>query len=117
VWTGGNGAFTGELSADMLVDAGIHYAIVGHSERRAKGETDAEVAAKAGYAVSKGLTAIACIGETLEEREGGKMIDVVQRQVAAYAGALDEAQWKNVVIAYEPVWAIGTGKTASSAQA
>lgn len=110
------GAHTGNLAAEMCVDAGIHYAIVGHSERRAGGESDDLVAAKARYAVDNGLTAIACIGETLEEREGGNMNDVLARQMAAYANALQD-NWENVVIAYEPVWAIGTGVVASPEQA
>jgi glyceraldehyde 3-phosphate dehydrogenase len=114
-WTAGNGAWTGETTADMLADAGIKYTIVGHSERRAKGESDAEVASKAAYALERGLTAIACIGESLEEREAGNTVDVVTRQVAAYASTITD--WSRVVLAYEPVWAIGTGKVASPAQA
>ena len=80
-WLAGNGAFTGETSADMLVDGGIKYAIIGHSERRAKGETNADVAKKAKYAVDKGITVIACIGETLEQREAGKTNEVVLAQL------------------------------------
>ncbi len=80
-WVGGNGAFTGETSADMLVDGGVRYTIVGHSERRAKGETSAEVAKKAKYAADKGITVIACIGETLEQREAGKTNEVVLSQL------------------------------------
>ena len=81
VWTGGNGAFTGETSADMLKDLGVKYTIVGHSERRAKGETDADVAAKSKYAIDRGLTVIACIGEKLAQREAGKTNEVVLRQL------------------------------------
>lgn len=115
VWTKGNGAFTGETSADMLTDAGVKWSIIGHSERRAKGETDADVAAKAAYAVSRGVNVIACIGETLAEREGGKTIEVLTRQMEAYASKVSD--WSKVVVAYEPVWAIGTGKVATPQQA
>jgi len=115
VWKAGPGAFTGETPVEGLSDLGVGYTIVGHSERRAKGETDAEVAAKAKYAADKGLTVIACIGETLAERESGKTNDVVLRQLKAYAEAT--TKWDKIVIAYEPVWAIGTGKVASPAQA
>jgi len=115
VWTTGNGAYTGETSALMLKDAGIKYSIIGHSERRAKGETDAEVANKAKFAIDNGLTVIACIGETLAEREAGKTNEVVLRQLKAYADKI--TKWDQVVIAYEPVWAIGTGKVATPAQA
>jgi glyceraldehyde 3-phosphate dehydrogenase len=109
------GAHTGELSASMLKDAGLSYAIIGHSERRQKGESNEVVAAKAKAAIEQGLTAIACLGETLAERDAGKTTDVVVGQLAAYAKSV--ADWSKVVIAYEPVWAIGTGKTASPAQA
>jgi glyceraldehyde 3-phosphate dehydrogenase len=115
VWFSGNGAFTGETSAEMLTDAGIKYSIVGHSERRAKGETNADVAKKAKYAADKGITVIACIGETLAQREAGKTNEVVLGQLKAYADLT--TKWDKIVIAYEPVWAIGTGKTASPAQA
>jgi len=89
--------------------------LTGHSERRFKGETDEVVAKKAAYALNKGLGVIACIGETKDEREGGKTIEVVERQVAAYAKHIKD--WSKVVIAYEPVWAIGTGLTATPEQA
>lgn len=119
-WTGAGGAVTGEISADMLVDAGVPWVLTGHSERRALEvvqESDATVAEKTAYAVSKGVGAIACIGESLAEREDGKTLDVNERQIKAIAGKLVEADWAKVVIAYEPVWAIGTGKVASPEQA
>jgi glyceraldehyde 3-phosphate dehydrogenase len=115
VWHAGAGAYTGETSADMLADMGVRWTLVGHSERRQKGETDAEVAAKCAYAVSKDVNVIACIGETMEEREAGQFAEVNTRQLAAYAASITD--WDKVVIAYEPVWAIGTGLTASSEQA
>lgn len=110
------GAFTGEIAADMLPDMGIPWVITGHSERRTKfGETDAAVADKTAYALSKGLSVIACIGELLEEREAGKTMEVNERQLAAIAAKVSD--WSKVVIAYEPVWAIGTGKVATPEQA
>ncbi|KAL9188739.1 hypothetical protein ACHAXT_007117 [Thalassiosira profunda] len=117
VWTGGNGAFTGETSADMLSDMGVSWAIVGHSERRGKGESDVEVAAKAKYALGKGLKVIACCGEPLEAREAGTTNDFVFPQIKAYADVFSKEDWENVVIAYEPIWAIGTGLTATPEQA
>mmetsp|Transcript_31384 Transcript_31384/g.61154 ORF Transcript_31384/g.61154 Transcript_31384/m.61154 type:complete len:616 (+) Transcript_31384:28-1875(+) len=114
----GAGAFTGDLNADMLKDRGLTWTCVGHSERRTlHKETSAEVASKAKLALASGVKVIACIGETLEERESGKTFDVVYEQVAALASALSPAEWANVVVAYEPVWAIGTGKVATPAQA
>jgi glyceraldehyde 3-phosphate dehydrogenase len=109
------GAHTGELSASMLKDSGLAYAIIGHSERRQKGESNEVVATKAKVAIEQGLTVIACLGETNAEREAGKTTDVVVGQLAAYAKNVSD--WSKVVVAYEPVWAIGTGKTASPAQA
>jgi triosephosphate isomerase len=105
-----SGAHTGDISAEMLADAGATYVIVGHSERRADhGETDALVRAKAEAAHRAGLTAIICVGETLEQRDAGETIEVVSSQVA---GSVPEAATAaNTVIAYEPVWAIGTGRT------
>ena len=111
------GAYTGEVSAAMLKDFGVRYAIVGHSERRQyHGETDALVASKAKAALSAGITPIVCVGETLAEREAGLTEDVVKRQLAAVIHANGHCI-SEVVLAYEPVWAIGTGKTASPAQA
>lgn len=117
VWTGGNGAFTGETSADMLADMGVSWCLVGHSERRGKGESDAEVAAKAKYALSRGVKVIACCGEPLEARDAGTTNDFVFPQIKAYADAFSKEDWENVVIAYEPIWAIGTGLTATPEQA
>lgn len=102
----------------MIVDMGITYVITGHSERRSIfKETDAEIAEKTSVAVSKGLKVIACIGELLEEREAGKTMEVNERQLGAIAGMLSESDWSHVVLAYEPVWAIGTGKVATPEQA
>ncbi len=104
------GAHTGEISAEMIKQAGAAYVIVGHSERRAAGETDAEVKAKAYAAARHGLIPIICVGETLAEREAGEAEVIVSAQLAASlpSGGVDSA--RNIVIAYEPVWAIGTGK-------
>src|SRR5690606_2632364 len=106
------GAYTGEVSAAMLQDFGCRFVIVGHSERRAMhGETSAAVARKAQRALAAGLIPIACVGETLAERESGATAAVVQEQLQALLEVVDGAQLKNLVLAYEPVWAIGTGKT------
>lgn len=110
------GAHTGETSASQCLDIGMDYALVGHSERRANGESSAVVASKAKVARESGLSVIACIGETIEEREAGSTLSVVTEQLDAYADAL-EGRWENVVLAYEPVWAIGTGLTATPDQA
>ncbi|KAI0030549.1 triose phosphate isomerase [Vararia minispora EC-137] len=113
-----SGAYTGEISPQQLVDAGVPYVILGHSERRSLfHETSEEVAAKTRAAIDAGLKVILCVGETLEEREAGKTQAVVQAQLAVVVAALEPAQWENVVIAYEPVWAIGTGKVATCEQA
>lgn len=112
------GAYTGEVSAAMLESCEIDYCIVGHSERRAYyGETDALVAAKVDQLLKHGLKPIVCVGEVLEEREGGRQLDVVKRQVEGGLFHLTAEQMQQVVIAYEPVWAIGTGKTATPEQA
>jgi triosephosphate isomerase len=111
------GAFTGEVSAPMLLESGARWVIIGHSERRQFfGETDASVAEKVAAALAKGLKPIACVGETLAEREAGNTLAVVSRQVDAFA-KLFAAQAGVGVIAYEPVWAIGTGKVAGPEQA
>lgn len=111
------GAYTGEVSAEMLQDFGVRYALVGHSERRQyHGESDAVVAAKAQAALTKGITPIVCVGETLEEREAGRTEQVVKRQLAAVIHQVGHCV-SELVVAYEPVWAIGTGKTASPEQA
>lgn len=99
----------------MAKDAGCRYALVGHSERRQLfGETDEQVAEKVSLVVSSGLTAIVCVGETLEEREAGQAEAVVAGQVRTGLSSVALGEWQNIVVAYEPVWAIGTGKTATS---
>ena len=112
------GAFTGEVAAPMLAEFGCAYVLVGHSERRSyHGETDAIVAAKTLRALEAGLTPVVCVGETLAQREAGETEAVVGRQLAAVLDALSIEQLGRIVLAYEPVWAIGTGKTATSEQA
>lgn len=112
------GAYTGEVSASMLLDFGCRYVLVGHSERRTYyGDTDPIVAAKYGAAVKAGLTPILCLGETLEQREAGTTAAVVNAQLDAVIGACGVASLGQGVVAYEPVWAIGTGRTASPEQA
>lgn len=112
------GAFTGEVSAAMLSDLGCKYVILGHSERRQLfGETDASVNLKLVAALAGNLTPIVCVGETLEQREGGTTAEVIATQVRGSLAGLDAEQAGKLVIAYEPVWAIGTGKTASPEQA
>ena len=114
IWTDDKGAFTGENSAPMAKDAGARYALVGHSERRhVFGETDEQSAQKCVAAARSGLTPILCVGELLAEREAGKTLDVVTRQLNAGLGPLDDNTIGTMAIAYEPVWAIGTGKTAT----
>ncbi len=112
------GAYTGEVAGDMLVDVGCQMVIVGHSERRALfGETDASVARKFVAAEGCGLTPILCVGETLEQREADVTLDVIERQLQAVIDLAGVDALASAVIAYEPVWAIGTGKTASPEQA
>jgi triosephosphate isomerase (TIM) len=118
VWTEDAGAFTGETSARMAADAGARYVLVGHSERRhVFGETDAETALKCAAVVRSGLTPILCVGELLSQREAGTTNDVVIAQLSAGFTQLSDASVAKAVIAYEPVWAIGTGKTATPSDA
>ena len=108
------GAFTGEISVRMLLDAGCTYTIVGHSERRQFfGETDETVEKRTRAGIAGGLNVIACVGETLSERDAGQALDTVQRQVRNGLGRLTEANLSHIIVAYEPVWAIGTGRTAT----
>jgi triosephosphate isomerase (TIM) len=108
------GAFTGELSIPMVMEAGARLLLVGHSERRHLfGETDDQVARKTQAALKAGLTPLVCVGETLTEREAGRTEQVVLRQLGFVLQALEPAEWAKVVLAYEPVWAIGTGKNAT----
>lgn len=112
-----SGAYTGDVSAAMLKELGARYVIVGHSERRQyQGETDAQVAVKAQRALAAGLTPIVCVGETLREREQGETESVVSRQLSAVI-QLNGERLADLVVAYEPVWAIGTGRTATPEQA
>ena len=113
-----SGAFTGEVAPPMLVDLGCQYVILGHSERRTLfGETDAAVNVKTKAALAAGLVPIVCVGEALEEREAGKTAAVVTGQVQGSLAGLSAAELEKVVVAYEPVWAIGTGKVATPEQA
>jgi triosephosphate isomerase len=112
------GAFTGEVSGPMLKDAGCAYVLVGHSERRQFfGETDETVGRKVRAALRSGLSPIVCVGEVLEERESGRTMARIDDQIARGLGGLSREEIGRIIIAYEPVWAIGTGKTASPAQA
>lgn len=116
-WTA-PGAFTGEISADMLANMGVPWVITGHSERRSLcGESSAQVGEKTAYALDKGLKVIACVGETLPQRESGDLWNVLGEQMGALKDSISLSDWANVVIAYEPVWAIGTGVVASPEQA
>ncbi|MBP1605182.1 MAG: tpiA [Acidobacteria bacterium] len=113
-----DGAFTGEVSAAMLHEAGAEYVIIGHSERRRLfGETDGNVNRKVVAALAGELTPIVCIGETLEERESSRTLDVLDRQIKEGLDGLSASQVAGLVIAYEPVWAIGTGRNATPQQA
>jgi len=108
------GPFTGEVSVKMLVDVGCTYTIIGHSERRQYfGETDETVEKKTRAAVAGGLKAIVCVGEMLAERDAGQALDVVRRQVRNGLGRLTQSDLSHIIVAYEPVWAIGTGRTAT----
>lgn len=112
------GAFTGEVAPKLLKDAGCSHVIIGHSERRQYfGETDATVNKKTKAAMAAGLTAIVCVGETLEEREAGRTFSVIEEQIKNSLAGIAPAGVAGLIIAYEPVWAIGTGKTASDEQA
>ena len=113
-----SGAFTGEVSADMLKDIGVDYVIIGHSERRQYfAETDETVNKKTVKALSKGLIPIVCVGESLEQREAGITMDLIAIQIKKAFAGISAEDAKKVVIAYEPIWAIGTGKTATADQA
>ena len=108
------GAFTGELSIPLVMEAGARAALIGHSERRHLfGETDEQVARKLGATLKAGMMPLVCVGETLAEREGGRTEQVVTRQVAALQERISSEHWSRVVLAYEPVWAIGTGRNAT----
>ncbi|MFI3115455.1 MAG: triose-phosphate isomerase [Clostridia bacterium] len=113
-----SGAYTGEISAQMLADIGVKYVVLGHSERRQYfAETDETVNLKAKSAINAGLRPIICVGETLTEREQGVVFETIRRQIKIALLGIDEDKIKKVVIAYEPIWAIGTGVTATSDQA
>ena len=110
----GTGAYTGEVSAELLVDSQIQYVLIGHSERREFFADDADtLKKKITNALNAGMTVIYCVGESLEQREAGQAEVVVLQQICDIAAVVSTEQWKNIVIAYEPIWAIGTGKTAS----
>ena len=113
-----SGAYTGEISAEMLASMGVNIVIIGHSERRQYfGETDVTVQKRVRAALDAGLTVILCVGETLEQREQGITSELVSMQTKIALGGVSEEELKRIIIAYEPVWAIGTGKTATAQQA
>lgn len=113
-----SGAYTGEISAAMLRDLGVKYVIIGHSERRQYfNETDEACGKKVAAAIAAGLRPILCVGESLAEREQGVTMDVIRRQIKMGLSRISQEEIKRVVIAYEPIWAIGTGKTATAEQA
>lgn len=113
-----SGAFTGEISAPMLCELGVEYVVIGHSERRSYfGETDATVLARTKAVLASGMKPIVCIGETLAERQGGTMAEVLTRQIREGFADVSVEELANVVVAYEPVWAIGTGVTATDEEA
>ncbi len=111
------GAYTGEISGQVLKELGATYVILGHSERRAAGETDEQIAKKVKSALDQGIIPILCVGESEAEREAGAMKDVIQRQIQLDTRDLTSDELNAIVVAYEPIWAIGTGKTATAAQA
>ena len=112
------GAYTGEVSVDMLTSVGCEYTILGHSERRQYyGETDEKLVEKSKLALAAGLKVILCVGENLDEREAGKHFDVCEAQIKNVLYNFTAEDMKNIIVAYEPVWAIGTGKTATAEQA
>eukprot|EP00421_Protoceratium_reticulatum_P018992 CAMPEP_0168391996 /NCGR_PEP_ID=MMETSP0228-20121227/18271_1 /TAXON_ID=133427 /ORGANISM="Protoceratium reticulatum, Strain CCCM 535 (=CCMP 1889)" /LENGTH=306 /DNA_ID=CAMNT_0008405325 /DNA_START=83 /DNA_END=1003 /DNA_ORIENTATION=+ len=118
MWDKDPGAWTGEIPGKMLADMGIKWVVLGHSERRENcGETSQVVADKTKFAIEHGLSTLTCIGEKLEAREAGTTFEVLDEQMKPLAAALSEDDWEKVVLAYEPVWAIGTGKVATPAQA
>ncbi len=118
LYTEDKGAYTGEISADMLVDAGVEYVVIGHSERREYfAETDEFLNKKVKKAIEKGLTPILCCGESLEQREMGVTMDWIRLQIKSDLTGVAASDVAKMVIAYEPIWAIGTGKTATSDQA
>ena len=112
-----SGAYTGEISTAMLTDAGCKYVIIGHSERRAMGETDADVNAKVKTVLEAGLIPIVCCGESLEQRESGITEEWITMQIKLALAGIPEEKSRKIVIAYEPIWAIGTGRTATPEQA
>ena len=112
-----SGAVTGEIAGSMLADAGVKYVIVGHSERREMGESDARVAAKLRAVLDNGMSAILCVGESLEQRELGVTEEWIAMQLKIALSVVKPEELKKVIIAYEPIWAIGTGKTATPEQA
>lgn len=113
-----SGAYTGEVSADMLVDMGVEYVIIGHSERREYfAETDETVNLKTKKALEKGLIPVICVGESLEQREAGITMDLITIQIKKAFAGISKDDAKKIVVAYEPIWAIGTGKTATADQA
>ncbi len=111
------GAYTGEISAPMLVDAGVKYVILGHSERRAMGETDGQINKKVLAALEAGLTPILCVGESLEQRKSGVTFEHISMQLKLAVAGVQPEQLRRIVVAYEPIWAIGTGLTATPEEA
>lgn len=117
-WTKGGGAYTGEVTADMLADLGVPWVITGHSERREfNKESNEFVAEKTKYAIDAGRKVIVCVGESLPQRESGQLWNHLDAQMRAIKNRVPESSWAHLVVAYEPIWAIGTGKVATPAQA